>query len=666
MQITRGVHGNSKKQVRARFYTAIVLGAFLLAGLAGLLNNPQISQAAPAQQTRDTGGQCGGSVTNTLAVKSREHAGYSITQTTQADLSICTTGEVEVKIQPACPVCPGGVRILFVHAETPDRDWQEKESRRILDEVEDWARKNEMDLDMVSGAVVEYNNSDARERTRFTNNLSRVRSNLRAGNGYTSDMSQLPRAVQKGITAMNRERGNTGSKECELVVAYAYTKEHHATNEAAMMEARSKLSREYRERYMIGCPINPGAWYCKVAPKMPPNRRNYSEYQESGKLMRAAKNILDGFPRDAALRKMSFTQILAPGIEIIEDSAQGGDEPPLVEAQEDGQTKVVWSWDRPDAAKAVSVTFEVKPLEGGPAPITGELVLTDTSNRTQVREAPELQFNIIVEPCSTPTPVPPTPTVPPSSTPTATSTSTQTASPTITPSPTKGVWTIYIPMIKWDEPCIPESIFTDVVLVLDMSTSMYRETRNGRSKHAAALDAAKAFVDLLSLEPDPRGGHDQVGIVGFNGSAWTGIGMNSDRSATEAAIDGLLGGIAQGTRLDLALAQAQSVVDQGPRIAENQPVIILLTDGLPNRVPFGEGSSHPECPTQECTVLHYASTAKNAGSRIFTVGLGQPEDILFDLMRDAASDPADFFYAPDGEDLADIYREIAGRIIECP
>jgi hypothetical protein len=40
--------------------------------------------------------------------------------------------------------------------------------------------------------------------------------------------------------------------------------------------------------------------------------------------------------------------------------------------------------------------------------------------------------------------------------------------------------------------------------------------------------------------------------------------------------------------------------------------------------------------------------------------------VLRPLLEAAASNPEDYYYAPDGEDLADIYRQIAGRIIECP
>ncbi|MCB9177562.1 MAG: VWA domain-containing protein [Caldilineae bacterium] len=260
-----------------------------------------------------------------------------------------------------------------------------------------------------------------------------------------------------------------------------------------------------------------------------------------------------------------------------------------------------------------------------------------------------------------------TPTQADSPTPSATPTASVTASltPSITPTATPSEYIIYIPFIDAAK-CVPEAIFTDAVLVLDMSTSMYRQTRGGRSKHEAAIEAARLFVSLMDLEPDRRGAHDRVGIVGFNDRAWTEVGLSNDRAAVDAGLDRLLDKVAEGTRLDLALEEGQAVLDRGPRVGNNQPVMILLTDGLPNRVPFGPGSKHPECDRQECTVLHYADRAKAAGTRLFAVGLGLRDDVLDALLAAAASSTGDFYFAPDGEDLADIYRGIAGRLTECP
>jgi len=65
-------------------------------------------------------------------------------------------------------------------------------------------------------------------------------------------------------------------------------------------------------------------------------------------------------------------------------------------------------------------------------------------------------------------------------------------------------------------------------------------------------------------------------------------------------------------------------------------------------------------------VLAAAAALKATGVRVFTIGLGEEDDVFKQLLRDAASAPEDFFFAPDGEDLEAIYGQIAGRIRPCP
>ena len=90
-------------------------------------------------------------------------------------------------------------------------------------------------------------------------------------------------------------------------------------------------------------------------------------------------------------------------------------------------------------------------------------------------------------------------------------------------------------------------------------------------------------------------------------------------------------------------------------------MVVLLTDGLPNRVPTPAAGG-----SQEDTVLAVAAELKAAGIRLYTIGVGRPDApeladrINPDLLRAAASGPELYFEAPDAEDLARIYGEVAG------
>jgi hypothetical protein len=636
----------SRARATVLFLIITALGAAWLGLLAAPLQAAPAEQGAPGPRV----GRCGGGITATLATH---------------EVSICARNAVTVVVEPQCPVCPGGLHVIFVHIDTPQARWQEQESRRALQEIERWAQRYLDPGTPLRGAVVEYDNNNAQVKQRLTDRISQVYSKLGANNTY-NPRGAVERAANLARQELDSARNAAGSETpCEIVILYAYTKSHYDDQREAMLRAAQTLKR--KSNLMIGCPMEPGAWYCRIAPEMPKERRNYTEYSEAGKLQRLVQDEMKDFPRGADVRSMQLTQELPAGLSYIEGSAGGGD--PVLDPGPDGGTKLTWNWTDPTPLQSYTVTYEVKPEALGPAKITGLLTVVDSGRLIQSMPAPELDMEVI-DLCPTATPTASnTPTPEPSPTPTATPrpSATPTATPLPSDTPTPSIFKIYLPMISWDEEvCIPEFKFADTVLVLDMSTSMYRETRGGRSKHAAAIEAAALFVAQLRLEPNSRGQSDRVAVVGFNDQAWTATGLTEDRGAALAALDGLLDRVDQGTRLDLALVEGQAVMQAGPRRAGNDPVMILLTDGLPNRVPFGPGSSSPGCDRQECTVLEKAAAAKTAGIRVFTIGLGLPDDVLRELLLEAASAPGDYFFAPDGEDLAAIYRQIAGRINSCP
>lgn len=249
----------------------------------------------------------------------------------------------------------------------------------------------------------------------------------------------------------------------------------------------------------------------------------------------------------------------------------------------------------------------------------------------------------------TPTPVQETPTA--SVTPSATPTGTYTPPASTTPvAPSETPTASPVPTRCTRQP-------VEVVLVIDASTSMLRFTSGGRTKLAAALDAAGQLVDMLEFE---RG--DRAAVVAFNDETWTDL-MSDDRAAVHAALGRIPGVVQEGTRLDLALNAGGIAHTLYPaRLGDAREVMILLTDGLPNRVPFGPGSPYPSCGDQECSTVKAAGTVKALGIEVVAIGLG---DVLDRLMVRIPTDPGEYYYAPDGEDLVAIYRHIAAGLVSC-
>ncbi len=270
-------------------------------------------------------------------------------------------------------------------------------------------------------------------------------------------------------------------------------------------------------------------------------------------------------------------------------------------------------------------------------------------------------------PTATATPTPsPTATSTPSPTPsaTATSTTTPTAEPTATATPsavptaTPVPKPIYLP-VTLHEVCAATRVHVDVALVLDMSTSMDRPLGGTTTKQAAAIEAAKRFVALLDLEPDDAGRSDRVAVVGFNARAWIELGLTRDAAALGGALDRLSAARAEFTRLDLGFASGLAALQPAIGTTDATPIIVLLTDGLPNRVPPDPGDG-----TMETTVRKAAQRAQDAGVRVYTIGIGERGEINAALMAQCATSPADYFYTATTETLADIYAGIA-RTIGC-
>lgn len=173
----------------------------------------------------------------------------------------------------------------------------------------------------------------------------------------------------------------------------------------------------------------------------------------------------------------------------------------------------------------------------------------------------------------------------------------------------------------------------DIVAAIDTSLSM-----NSLGKLEAAKQAARNFADNLDFTLQ------RMGVLSFYGSARMLIGLSADPVAIKAAVDALP--IDRGTNIANAIDTAQEELSRNGR-ADARPVIILITDGSPN-----EPASGPE----QAAILS-ANAAKVAGTLIYTIGLGS--GAAETLLKQIASGPEYYFFAPGNDDLDAIYEQIA-------
>jgi Tol biopolymer transport system component len=182
----------------------------------------------------------------------------------------------------------------------------------------------------------------------------------------------------------------------------------------------------------------------------------------------------------------------------------------------------------------------------------------------------------------------------------------------------------------------PNPCVADIMLVVDRSTSM-----NDGGKFAAAKAAVTTFISITTAPPN------QVGLAAFASSASLPQGLTTDKALVITATNALT--TASGTRIDLGLLVARQEL-AGPRHApDHKKVIVLLSDGQ-------------QYPAGNDPVLAEAAQAKAEGATIFTIGLGADADAA--LLRQIASQPSYYYFAPSGADLNAIYTQIS-TVLAC-
>jgi uncharacterized protein YegL len=330
-------------------------------------------------------------------------------------------------------------------------------------------------------------------------------------------------------------------------------------------------------------------------------------------------------------------ETLPEGLELIGDSIVP--EPAeFATAAPGSPASIKWQFNFPSITETVG--YRVRP-----SAIT---TYTLAENVTTFRDSQDKLGDLIVPtavltvagPCYTPTPtITPTDTPGPAPTDTPTPTATATNTPTPTPTATPRPLPVYLPILNLGR-CIERDQPSDIILVIDASTSMDKNTAQGRPRIDAARDGALSFVEVMRDV-------DRAAVVSFNNKAHLVSELSDDRDQLSADIEGIE--TYPWTRIDLGIDLAAEELASDRAGEGHLPVIILMTDGQPTQ-------------TTDRAVRESAARARIPGTLIFTIGVGP--DVNRELLVDVAGDPGRFYYIDDAEGLANIYERIA-RIIPC-
>lgn len=205
----------------------------------------------------------------------------------------------------------------------------------------------------------------------------------------------------------------------------------------------------------------------------------------------------------------------------------------------------------------------------------------------------------------------------------------------------------------------PDQCFApaDIMVVFDRSLSMGYDGTNPAQPLTQAKEAAKAFIDELD------GSSDLVGLVSYSVDVALDYSLTTDFTAVKNKIDQL--GLGSKTNIGGAIMVASNDLENNGR-NNVKHVVVLLSDG--NATSVGPGQNSPARGTTAIEdhpaskfALDNATAAKGEGITVYTIGLGDEHDE--ELLKLMASSESNYFYAPTGVELMDIYTQIAE--IEC-
>ena len=204
---------------------------------------------------------------------------------------------------------------------------------------------------------------------------------------------------------------------------------------------------------------------------------------------------------------------------------------------------------------------------------------------------------------------------------------------------------------------------TSTVLVFDTSGSMDEPDVSGLTKLQAAKEAGQRILDILEAEGQASSGVvSQIGLVRFSTYTDVVLGLTNDIPAARNALDGLYS--QDMTGMPDGLQAGISVLENKPSAAK--PIIILLSDGLPN-IGLG-GNPNDDYDVIKQQVLNLAAQAGGKGICVYTVGFGDPgtlpgvgntsidEEFLRAIAQ--ASGCGEYYNAQNATQLANVYVEL--------
>lgn len=205
---------------------------------------------------------------------------------------------------------------------------------------------------------------------------------------------------------------------------------------------------------------------------------------------------------------------------------------------------------------------------------------------------------------------------------------------------------------------------TNIVLVLDRSSSMNSKESDGRTKLAWAKESAKTLVDRIAAMPNVSAkisivsfgsqGNDGKGSLAATYNSTLHIALSSNFSAVKTAIDGV------------NFVKSGTCIECGIRIGNNQltvsalnRVVILLSDGKANHVWSGASGN-------SSGAIAEANKGRGLGLVYYVLGYGTGSGIDETTLKAIAGKTTNYQYKPNALDWPNAFLQIVDLLCAQP
>lgn len=175
---------------------------------------------------------------------------------------------------------------------------------------------------------------------------------------------------------------------------------------------------------------------------------------------------------------------------------------------------------------------------------------------------------------------------------------------------------------------------SDIIFVIDHSQSMFEPVDTDPTTTRAGMLQRATRALLGALDPE----EDLVGVVEFDITSNVAHPLSGDWESVQAAVDAIEPGNGTSLAQGIIMAEREFSTERARKDASH--TMILITDGGQQESGFGP------------TPLEAAEDARMQGVRIIVVALGT--DLDQDSLRALASQPSDFYHAPEPVDLESV------------